>query len=268
MSSPTRNTPPIGDAASRDRLLDLLAARAVEGLDAGSAAELESLLLLHPDVDATMFDRAAAAAWIAAPAPAQPLPDTLRNRILLGAPQGEPLRITRDDDRAVIRWKRRAWSGWLVAAAAIVLACTAWWPRIYPPPAPTASALRAALLNSATDVRTISWSGTQDPLSAAITGDVVWSDARNEGYMRIRGLPENLAQNLQYQLWIFDDSRKDPGHPVSAGLFNIPAAKDGEIVIPLRPGLPITKAAVFAISAEKPGGAVLPNTERVIAVAK
>ena len=50
----------------RRTLQALLAVRAIEPLDAARADELERLLGDYPDVDATAYERAAAAVWLAA----------------------------------------------------------------------------------------------------------------------------------------------------------------------------------------------------------
>ena len=51
--------------APDERILDLLAARATEGLDADSQRDLSELLRVHPEVDADGFDLAAAALFLA-----------------------------------------------------------------------------------------------------------------------------------------------------------------------------------------------------------
>jgi hypothetical protein len=48
-----------------DRLDDLLASRAIEGLGEQEQRELEALLAAHPEVDADSYDRAAAAVHLA-----------------------------------------------------------------------------------------------------------------------------------------------------------------------------------------------------------
>lgn len=64
-----------------DRLDELLAQRAIEGLDAEAERELEALLATTRSVDAGAFDRAAAAVHLAALAPRETLPASLRARL-------------------------------------------------------------------------------------------------------------------------------------------------------------------------------------------
>ena len=71
-----------------DRLLDLLVARATEGLPAREADELERGILERGDLDADDIDLAAAAVFLAFDAGhvgPEPMPDTVRQRILARA---------------------------------------------------------------------------------------------------------------------------------------------------------------------------------------
>jgi anti-sigma-K factor RskA len=124
----------------------------------------------------------------------------------------------------------------------------------------TAAERRTALLARA-DARTLSIAGTQDPAGANAIGDVVWSEASDEGYLRVRGLAANDGSREQYQLWVFDE-RLPNGGPMPAGVFDVPAG-GGEIVIPITPALSVSNAKAFAVSVERPGGAPTPNMERV-----
>jgi hypothetical protein len=70
---------------SDDRLLDLLAARATEGLPAGQSGELEQALVERPDLGADDLDLAAAAVYLvydATRAESETMPEALRRRIL------------------------------------------------------------------------------------------------------------------------------------------------------------------------------------------
>lgn len=97
-------------------------------------------------------------------------------------------------------------------------------------------------------------------------GDVVWSPERQQGFMRFRGLAANDPSLAQYQLWIFDAERNS-AHPVDGGVFDVPAAADGEVVVRIDPRLPIRRATAFAITVEKPGGVVVSGRERLPLIA-
>ena len=92
-------------------------------------------------------------------------------------------------------------------------------------------------------------------------GDVVWSDATQTGYMRFRGLKANDPAVEQYQLWVFDAERDDK-HPVDGGVFDIPAGVD-EAIVPIDAKLPVSKAVLFAITVERPGGVVVSDRSRL-----
>ena len=70
--------------ASRDRLLDLLVARATEGLAAAESDELERALRKQRELASDDLDLAAAAVYLALDATTEtdPMPDRLKERIL------------------------------------------------------------------------------------------------------------------------------------------------------------------------------------------
>jgi anti-sigma-K factor RskA len=90
---------------------------------------------------------------------------------------------------------------------------------------------------------------------------VIWSDKLQRGVMEFSGLEANDPKQNQYQLWIFDADRPE-ATPVDGGVFDIPAGKK-EVLIPIDARLPITKATLFAITVEKPGGVVVSDRKRL-----
>ena len=99
----------------------------------------------------------------------------------------------------------------------------------------------------------------------SMSGQVVWSDARQEGYMTLTDLPANNPTKNQYQLWIVDPARDEK--PVDGGVFDIPAGAK-TAVIPIRNPLAVTKPQAFVITLEQPGGVVVSKQEVVVALAK
>jgi hypothetical protein len=125
---------------------------------------------------------------------------------------------------------------------------------------------RASLLADDPAAISVAWAAGKDRsvtgLPEGMThGDVVWSQSRQQGYMRFRGLAANDPAVEQYQLWIFDAER-DAAHPVDGGVFDV-ADADGEVCVPIDPRLPIGKPTLFAITVEKPGGVVVSKRERL-----
>jgi len=138
--------------------------------------------------------------------------------------------------------------------------------RFEPEPSASLAEARSSLLIQAKDARPVPWTATPDPAAQGASGDVVWSDSQQSGFMRFQGLPANNPNVSQYQLWIFDDAR-DARYPVDGGVFNIPAA-NGEVIIPILARLRVHHATVFAVTIEKPGGVVVSDRKRLPLLAK
>jgi len=163
---------------------------------------------------------------------------------------------------------RRPWgallsrSGWL--AAAVLLAAVLL--RSLPERAQDLAARRATLVASAPDLVRATWVAGADPLAGGVSGDVVWSRARQEGYMRFRDLPPNDPLRSRYQLWIFDPSRDAwEAQPVDGGVFDVSAGE--EVVVPIAAKLEVRQTALFAVTLEPPGGVVVSKREHLLATA-
>ncbi len=155
------------------------------------------------------------------------------------------------------------WTGW-AAAAAIAL-----WAMVGRSPGPTVitgpsvAALRATLLPTAGE---LAWTRGPDEAADSAHGDVVWSDSAQAGVMRFHQLAANDPTKEQYQLWIFDASG-DERYPVDGGVFNV-AAGTAEALVPIDPAIRVTKATLFVVTVEKPGGVVVSDRSRVALIAK
>jgi hypothetical protein len=201
------------------------------------------------------------------PAP-EPLPPSLRQRLDRCA--DEWLRQCAAQSGAARRPSRTSSTlPWLVAAAGVLLAIVGWWPRLAEvAPATVAGdfdhwrAQRARERMLATSgVEHVAWGGASEKGA----GDVVWDPRRQQGYLRLRGFVANDPSRSRYQLWIFDAARDDR-YPVDGGVFDVPAGRD-EVVIPMHPALPVSRAVAFAITVERPGGAVVSAREKLVAFA-
>ena len=258
-------------APDMQRLEELLVDRAVHGLDAAENAELQGWLAKHPQVDAESYDLAAAAVElaIAEEAGQSALPEGLRERL----DDDARAHVARTAEAARFTSARpargsaglAAWSGWLVAAASMLVALLSFTSGERGPAGARAPenpvSLRAMLLERAPDARPIAWAEPAEGAAGGATGDIVWSDALQEGYMRFSGLAANDPSVEQYQLWIFDAERS-ADYPVDGGVFDVPAGAN-EVVVPIRARLPVSKATLFAITIEKPGGVVVSSRERL-----
>ena len=163
------------------------------------------------------------------------------------------------------RWLTPSVAGWYVAATLTVVFVAA---RLVPdaavaPAEITVQAQRAALVSGATDLVTVPWGPSAEAGYENARGDVVWSDARQEGYLRITGLPVNDRERAQYQLWVVDASRDV--HPVDGGVFDI--TSDGELIIPVQAKLAVNRPAAFAVTLEQPGGVVVSDGPMLLVAA-
>lgn len=176
------------------------------------------------------------------------------------------------------RWQ---WLGWAVAAAACVaLAVNLWTTRLQtvkpdvvviptptqtPVPVPNPAQEREQLLASVPDALRTDWAEPDPKQPVGVSGDIVWSDREQKGFMRLRGLPANDPSKSTYQLWIFD-ANQDEKTPVDGGVFDIPPG--GEVIVPIDAKLAVKKPKMFAITEEKPGGVPVSKREKIVALAK
>ncbi len=255
------------------RLEELLVKRALDGLSDAEGAELRAL----GGEDDESFDRAVAAVELSLPHE-EALPAALSEAILAGAPG-----TGSGPQRLPAARTASPWPAWVAAAAGIALAVGAWgWatsrppqlvrvieaapplPSVVPAPPPTPAEERGRLLAASKDARRLDWKPTKDPAGQSASGDVVWSNTEQKGYMRFAGLQPNDAQRAQYQLWIFDRDR-DAKYPVDGGVFDVPPG--GEVIVAIAAKLHVDEPTLFAVTVEKPGGVVVSKRERIVLVA-
>ena len=278
-----------------EQLLLLLADRALGEIDEQDAALLEDLLSVPTGQrEAEAMDAAAAAAQLAMLGTADEVAVPARVRARLDAAASEWLRTTEAGgdslDRALGNVQAHsgvaqpiplpvgagatpragrngiaAWSGWLAAAACLVLALIAWTQSGTPRTSEPTMAERFSAMVATPGVVRVGWSaGPDDPLAdpEALDGEVVWDPQSQRGYMRIAGLRANDASREQYQLWVFDATRDD-AHPVDGGVFDVRPDEKGEAIVAFTPRVPVREATLFAVTVEQPGGVVVSKRERL-----
>jgi len=159
---------------------------------------------------------------------------------------------------------------WSLSFIFFCIAVAGWWPRLVDPEAVAvasiASQWRAALgrermLESVPRVGHWAWEGD----GAHGSGDVVWDNERQHGFLRLQGFAANDPHAVRYQLWIFDAGRDDR-YPVDGGVFDVPVGRD-VVVIPVKPAVQVSRPAAFAVTVERPGGAVVSTRDQVVAIA-
>ena len=259
-----------------ERCVDLLIQEATTGLDEAEATELDGLLARYPDGRRGAFEPAATAIALAARLPLEPLPATLRARLLAqGEAQGTAkvvdiaaARRARDNAAggAVPPRQRRGALSWWATAAAALLAIAGWYPRLFPQPAPTAADLRAQLLAGGPDVVHWEFTPTSDPGGAGASGEVLFDRATQRGYMHFHNLKSNDRRQVEYQLWIFD-SERDDRYPIDGGVFDIPAGST-DVNVPITARVRVGAPALFAVTLERAGGVVVSGREHIVVLAK
>jgi len=261
------------DARERERMEELLALDAVEGLSPDDTVELDALLALAGDIDTASWERAAAALALADPGDGaeEPLPADLRARLEADAPAilAEARAAAEDPHPSVIRPPHPVdevdrgpdrWHGILALAAAVALVLAIWsWFGI-----DGAGKVDRVDVRTLPDTIELPWTATEDPAAAGASGSVAWSGDAQSGLMTFRGLEVNDPAEFQYQLWIFDAERDD-AYPVDGGVFDV----TGEVVeVAIDPKLDVSNAALFAVTVERPGGVVVSSRERIVLLAQ
>ncbi len=277
--------------SDKEIMLDLLFAKATTGLSKKETEQLTELEGKFPQFKGdNSFELTAAAIGLINLKIDEPLPAHLQNRILAEADkyfQSNQDKVLQSNSSVAeeeeyqktlaFEPKRPFWQrfGWLVAAAAcIALAFVLWQSRSQPQieyvqvppqvtPTPNLAEQRRLLMTSANDIVQTNWTDFDPKNPRNVQGDVVWSNAAQKGFIRFQNLPVNDKSKETYQLWIFDENQKNP---VSGGVFD--AAQTGEIIIPIDNALEIQKPTQFAVTAEKPGGVMVSELGKVMAIAK
>jgi len=290
-----------------DRLCDLLATRATEGLSPAEQEELNDLAANYPNLDPDELDRVAASLAVLGLS-IEPMPATLRARIEADAEDFFGRAGASPPEAVVTRFPARprpaaapttAWGGWLAAAAALVIAVTGWLQVERLDSARSALAARQAGLESAVVrlERTLSERDAElavlrhpapGQLLAALearpgTRVMAWSATDDPAATGAEGAViwndaeqaglmrfRGLAANdpATTQYQLWIfDAERDDRFPVDGGVFDV-LAGEVETLVPIRARLPVGEPVLFAITVEAPGGVVVSSRERIALVAQ
>lgn len=274
-----------------ERLQDLLADDALQGLDPAEVNELNRLLADDPDAELARdeFALATAAVDVALSADeiaSSSMPPALRSRIVAqgqahlarqrglrmhaaefrptGASGAAATAPAAASSGSIWPWIR----GYAIAACIGLFLVFAWSISSNPSPlgpAPLPPSRLYAELSAELGTKVVSWQALDHPRAAGVSGDVVWNNAEQTGVMRFKGLATNNPQQNVYQLWIFDKNRPEQ-YPVDGGVFDIDAAT-GDVYVKINPKLKVFDAAAFAITLEPPGGVVVSSRKDLLLLA-
>ena len=274
---------------NKEKMLDLLTAKATGRISEEEARQLKELEEMFSEFkDDHSFELAAAAIGLINLKTDEPLPAHLRNRILDDAEQylvadakdiSEQKSSETEEYQKTLTFapKRSIWQslGWVFAAAACIALAVVIWnkprveyvqappPQITPTPTPNANEQRQQLLASSNDLVQKSWTDFDPKKPLNVRGDFVWSNSAQKGFARFQNMPVNDKSKETYQIWIFDETQKNP---ISAGVFD--ADQTGEIIIPMEAAIRVEKPTMIGITVEKPGGVMVSDLSKVMAVAK
>lgn len=273
----------------KEKLLELLADQAIFGLNEQESAELVRLKQRFPDWEDVSFETAATVISLSKLPVQEQLPAHLREKITAQAeshfsgdetvtedsgttPTMSEISIVETEPANTFGWN---WLGWAVAAVALVaLGINIWFLQTQPTTTeiaknPTPTVTPTPTLNEKFNQLLAS----NDTIKAdfapkefeSFKGDVVWSNAEQKGFVRVKGLPVNDKSKSTYQFWIFDAEQGEKT-PVSGGTFDVD--ENGEVIIPINADVKVSNPKAFAITVEKSGGVVVSKQEKVAGIAK
>lgn len=268
----------------KERFFDLLTKKAIYGLDENEQRELDRIDPGTAADELMSLEMTAAAISMIDLEAEEPMPSHLAARIADDAEQwvggADPIhqrgpRVETEIAATGAGWF--SWLGWAVAAAACVALVANIFirqsgptpPQVVTAASPTPRTLtpaeqREELMRSTAALIKAEWAAGNVKELKEIAGDVVWSDEKQKGYMRFRGLPANDKSRETYQLWIFDKVQ-DKATPIDGGTFDVDA--NGEVVIPIDAKLKAVEPGMFAVTVERPGGVVVSKREKIVALA-
>ena len=270
----------------KELMLDLLYDKFVYGLSDEEAKQLEELG--YDPAEAESIELTIAALSTAELGAEAEMPASLQQKLMSAAADQKAVMVPVEAEQAPVPQReiilsgdsRGSWFGWLgwatAAAASIALAVTLFINdksdlKVDAVPTPTPvqeqrldpGQMRQRLIESGGEVIRAEWA-SGNVKEVAVTGDVVWSDEKQAGYMRFRGLPKNDPNRETYQLWIFDETQSEKT-PIDGGVFDVGA--DGEVIVPIDARLKTRNPKAFAVTVEKPGGVVVSDRKRIVALA-
>ena len=254
----------------QERLVDLLVLKSTEKLSIEEQRELNVLLDLFPEYTEDYFHEMTALAQVSFYSQDnfnnEALPKQMRKRILhtykseLG--QSTLMDYINHYMRVFFYKPQYAWTLTILMAVGLSFAMIEF--RTYDSNFRYLPLKRVVLENTADDMIQFPWHSRSNSLES-VSGDIIWTDKGQKGFIKIAGLPMNDPSQNQYQVWILDPLNHK--QPVDGGVFDV-TQTDKTLIIPINPKLPISKAVGFAITLEQPGGVVVSNQPLLLTAPK
>ena len=192
----------------QERLIDLLALKSTQKLSIDEQRELNNLLDLYPEYTEDYFHEMTALAQISFYTQDnfnnEALPKQMRKRILhaykteLG--QSTLMDFINHYMRVFFYKPQYAWT--LTVLMTIGLSFSMIEFRNYDANFRYLPLKRAVLENTAKDMIQFPWHSRSTAIES-ISGDIIWTDQGQKGFIKITGLPMNDPIQNQYQVWIF-----------------------------------------------------------------
>ncbi|MFK8014119.1 MAG: anti-sigma factor [Gammaproteobacteria bacterium] len=259
------------EGGATERLLDLIIKRTLEGLDLDEAREFATLAHAHPDVSVEEIEQTVAALDAVTLGEDPPLPDSIAAGVADRLSPNSPAPPSPPPPPP-------SKLPWLAAAAALVFGAVGWWQAL----SPSTSVIRSAAtpppalttvtapsdrerLDADAAALSIAWAPSAEDTGRNVRGAVHWSHVHQVGYMELGGLAVNDPSVEQYQLWIFDATRSQE-HPVDGGVFDISGSERQRI--PIHATRHVRDATLFAVTVEIPGGVMVSDRQRIVALAQ
>lgn len=279
----------------KERLLDLLTDQVLFGLNSEELIELNELKAHFPDIgNDDSLELTVAAIGLTGVHKFEPMPDELTAKITADA---EKYFTSQEKSAKVLRFEPQLrevnntdvtgeiqktfefepkrpfmqWLGWAFAGLATVALIISLIqpPKIIevvkeiPPKNATTAEQYEKMLASAKDVKRTAW---ENPKNAKETyGEIIWSETEQKGFIKLNGFPVNDAAKETYQLWIFDETQSDKT-PIDGGIFDV--SSNGEVLVPIDAKLKFKNPKLFAVTVEKPGGVVVSDRGKIVALGK
>ena len=249
-----------------NNLLDLLATRSCQPLSYTEELELNHLLDEFPEYTPDYFEDIAALAdstmYVHDEQNLSSMPESTKKKIIKNFRSDNEGFSTLQIFKNIFQTPKLAWAMTCLLAIGTSMSMIEF--RNYETNYRNLPMKKAVLEFSSDDLIEYNWFAQSDEFCAC-SGNVIWSDDGQRGFITLAGLPMNDPTQNQYQIWIVDPNMH--ANPVDGGVFDI-VTGDAPTIIPINPKLPIGKAKGFAITLEQPGGVVISEQSLILTAPK